>query len=122
MALTSLNYSPPPPEPLGPLQPGYRRIMFTSAYNMAALQADLNEVRDVPTEEAERYVANNMAIMFDDLPPEPEPEVVVLEMPKPYAPKPDWVAYALSVDPELAQDHAENMTKSQLQNKYGERL
>jgi hypothetical protein len=120
MALTSFSQPAPPPEPLGPIPAGHRRVVFTGTYNMETLTAGLNEVRDVPADVAAGYVAAGVAAMFDDL-PEPEPEVVE-EMKRPYtnAPKPDWIKWAVhqGADP----DAAAGMTKAELQNSYNERL
>jgi hypothetical protein len=94
--------------------------MFTSPYNMATLNAGKDEVRDVPVADAEHYVSNSMAIMFDDL-PEPEPEEVE-EVKRPYtnAPKAEWVKWAVSQGANKLD--AQCMTKAELQNQYGERL
>jgi hypothetical protein len=120
MALTSLNPPPPEPKPLGPIPPAHRRVMFLSPYNMADLNAAKDEVRDVPLAVAEGYVAAGMAIMFDDLPPEPEPEVVEVERPVTNAPKAAWVEYAVSQGANKLD--AQCMTKADLQNQYNERL
>jgi hypothetical protein len=121
MVLLSQNFEPPRrPEPLGPIPQGHRRVMFTGAYNLATLNAGKDEVRDVPVAEAEHYVANAMAVMFDDLPPEPEPEPVELERPAVNASKRAWIEWAVS----QGANHldAMTMTKAELQNEYGERL
>jgi hypothetical protein len=120
MALTSLNAPPPEPQPLGPVPQGHRRVMFLSPYNMSDLNAGKDEVRDVPTDLAQQYVRNGMAMMFDDLPPEPEPEVVEVERPAMNAPKAAWVDYAVSQG--MNKLDAQCMTKADLQNEYNERL
>lgn len=120
MPLLSFNPPPPPPEPLGPVPQGHRRILFTCTLNMSGLTAGKDEVRDVPTEEAEAHVAAGVAMMFDDLPPEPEPEVVEVKRPYTNAPKGDWIRYAVSQG--MNRLDAMGMTKAQLQNEYNERL
>jgi hypothetical protein len=119
MALTSLNAPPPEPEPLGPIPPKHRRVMFLGPYNMTDLNASKDEVRDVPLAVAEGYVAAGMAIMFDDL-PEPEPEVVEVERPYTNAPKADWIKYAVA----QGADKVEILTKTkaEIQNEYNDRL
>lgn len=121
MALLSFNQPTPPPEPLGPIPPGHRRVMFTGSYNMDTLRAAKDEIRDVPADVAAAYVAADVAMMFDDLPEPAEPEVVE-EMKRPYtnASKQDWIDWAVAqgASPQEARD----ATKAQLQNAYGERL
>lgn len=121
MVLLSQNFEPPhKPEPMGPVPKGHRRVAFTGSYNLPTLNVAANEIRDVPTADAEHYVLNMMAIMFDDLPePEPEPEPE-LTRPAVNASKRAWIEWAVS----QGANHldAMTMTKAELQNEYGERL
>lgn len=52
--------------------------------------------------------------------PPTEPE----EVKRPYgnAPKSAWIRYAVSIDSELSEERAEDMTKADLMSKYGSRL
>jgi hypothetical protein len=121
MVLMSQNFEPPSqPEPMGPVPAGHRRVAFLNSYNMATLNAAVNEIRDVPTAEAEHYVLSGMALMFDDLPePEPEPEPEI-QRPAVNDTKRRWIEWAVS----QGANHldAMSMTKAELQNQYGERL
>lgn len=54
----------------------------------------------------------------EDKPPEPE----VVKRPYGNAPKASWVRYAVSIDSELTEERAEDMTKADLMSKYGSRL
>ena len=124
MVLLSQNFQPQPkPEPLGPIPPGHRRVVLTCAINMPGkICGDKDSIMDVPEQVARDMTSLGNVIMFDDL-PEPEPEPVPeLKCPYTNAPKRAWIEYALSIDPELDQVAAMEMTKAQLQNKYGERL
>ena len=121
MVLLSQNFTPqPPPQPLGPLAPGHRRVVLTCSINMEALRGDKGNVMDVPEQVALDMVALGNAVMFDDLPePEPEPEPE-LKCPYTNAPKRAWVEWAVAQGEDPVK--ATEMTKAQLQNKYGERL
>jgi hypothetical protein len=120
MVLTSFRAPEPPPKPLGPIPAGHRRVMFTHTLNLPGLTAGKDEVRDVPTADAEAHVAAGVATMFDDLPEPAEPEIAPLKRPYTNAPKQDWIEWA--VEQGCSPQEAKDATKAQLQNAYGERL
>jgi hypothetical protein len=87
----------------GPIDnPGPTRAELEAAEAQHGTLKTLDEVR---TEE-------------DQPPTEPEP----VKRPYGNAPKSAWVRYAASVDPELSEERAEDMTKADLMSKYGTRL
>jgi hypothetical protein len=95
-------------------------VIFTCTLNLPGLNAAKDEVRDVPLEEAMGLAAAGVAALFDDLPPEPEPEVVEVKRPYTNAPKADWVEYAVAQGANKLD--AQCMTKAELQNQYNDRL
>jgi hypothetical protein len=117
--LTSLRGEPKPPEPLGPVPAGKRRIVLLECLGLPSVRGEKNEILDVDPGIAADLVTNHSAKYMEDM---PEPEVEVVEVKRPYtnAPKSDWIEYAVSQG--MNKLDAMSMTKAQLQNEYNERL
>lgn len=119
-------------------------IRITRNLHLDRISACAGSVQNVPEDLAADLVGNGVAEYTD--PPKPkkpfipaaERETAPLDfeeaiaaaeddeetpgLPKPYAPKQDWVNYAVAVDDKLDPEVASRMTKADLMSRYGDRL
>jgi hypothetical protein len=73
-------------------------------------------VREIPNAEQRAEAPR------DEISESPELEAAAVKRPYGNATKGEWIAYALSVDPDLTEEAAGEMSKVSLMTAYGERL